>query len=138
MPVQVRTNYGERIAVKIDCGEGRTKQAFKDECDINRIVSRYVKTGEMPPAKGGGVFADVSRIGTLLEARKKLADAEAKFKALPSAMRSRFKNDAGELLRFLANPKNLGEARELGLVAPEVVQEKPAGKSKAGDGDGAK
>ena len=40
----------ERVAVQLEAGDsGGAKQSFKDECDINNIISRYAKTGLLTP-----------------------------------------------------------------------------------------
>lgn len=39
----------DREPVQIDCShDGITRQSFKDECDINRIVETYARTGIVP------------------------------------------------------------------------------------------
>lgn len=43
---KVRGPYDvERVQVRFDQDEGGAKQSFKDECDINRIVDSYARTG---------------------------------------------------------------------------------------------
>lgn len=34
-----------RVSISFDPDKGRTHQSFKDECDINRIVETYARTG---------------------------------------------------------------------------------------------
>jgi len=99
-------------------GESRTKQSFKDECDINRIMSRYQNTGVMEFVnKREARYADVTAFD-YQEACNLVAGANSMFHDLPSALRSRFDNDPGQLLAFLDNPSNLQEAVSLGLVNP--------------------
>lgn len=41
-------------------GESLTHESFKEECDINGIVNRYARTGELPDAGRTGAYADCS------------------------------------------------------------------------------
>ena len=48
-------------------GVSRTQQADKDQTDINNIVNRYARTGNLPPQRQG-VYADVTALqGELTE-----------------------------------------------------------------------
>lgn len=97
-------------------GESRTKQSFRDECDINRIMARYQKTGVLEfLEKREARYADVSSLD-YQEACNLVAGAQSMFHELPSALRSRFDNDPAQLLAFLDNAANLQEAIDLGLV----------------------
>lgn len=95
----------------------RTKQQFKDEADINRLVSRYIKTGSFgqtgtrPPQFGDFVGIDYTSM------QNQIVHAQEQFAALPSEVRRRFANDPGNLLAFLADPRNQDEAVRLGLAA---------------------
>lgn len=97
----------------------RTKQAAKDECDINRIMARYLKTGQVPGGVLGGSYGDVSSGVDYLEAQGIILNAQKQFAALPAKVRDRFANNPFEMLEFIGDEKNIPEARELGLLAPE-------------------
>lgn len=101
---------------KLVCGEGRTKQAFKDEADINNIVARYRATGMLPHvAARRGVFADVSKLGDFRTQLDTLTVFKQAFETLPAVLRSRFGNDPATLVEFLQDPANLEESVKLGL-----------------------
>lgn len=104
----------------------RTVQSFKTECDINHIMSRYRKTGVLPPGIGVGRYGDFSDCTDYLDAQMLLQVAEAQFKALPALVRERFKNSPANLLTWLQDPANLSEAQNLGLLHSEGPQG-PAG-----------
>ncbi|WNK12446.1 MAG: internal scaffolding protein [Microvirus sp.] len=95
---------------------GRTKQSFKDECDINTIMAQYMRTGildnlnKRPPR-----YIDASGI-EFQASMQLIADAKQAFSALPSQLRDRFHNDPARFLHFLDNPENREEAIKLGLV----------------------
>lgn len=95
-----------------------TKQSFKDECDINRIMARYQSTGllpnvnEMPPQ-----YLDVTEYD--FQAHQNfIAGANSLFHELPSAIRARFQNNPGEFLDFCSHEKNRPELAEMGLLRP--------------------
>lgn len=95
-----------------------TKQSFKDECDINRIMARYQATGllpninEMPPQ-----YLDVTGLD-FQEHQNFIAGAFSMFHELPSALRARFSNNPGEFLDFCSHEKNRPELAEMGLLRP--------------------
>lgn len=58
----------ERIRVQIEGGgDTEVDQSAKQETDVNTIVNRYQRTGQLPPGREG-IFADVSNFqGELTE-----------------------------------------------------------------------
>lgn len=121
------------VKPRITCGPGRTKQSFKQECDINSIIARYQKTGMMDHVKlNPGVFADVSNVGDYAGMVRKVRHAQESFELLPGALRQRFHQDPGEFVSFISDPENRSEAVKLGLVpAPAPVVEPPSDKKVA-------
>lgn len=102
-------------------GPGLTKQAHKDECDINKLMSKYQQSGQLPavnpfPAQ----FGDFSGVTDYHTALNQIDEAEKAFRDLPSAIRTRFENNPEELLSFIQNEENREEAEELGLVPIEA------------------
>ena len=97
-------------------GESMTQQQFKAECDVNNILAKYKKTGQINHlAKHNGNFGDFSNIEDYQTALDKIAQAELAFNDLSSDIRSKFHNDPGKLIDFLSDEKNNKEAIELGL-----------------------
>lgn len=101
--------------------EDRTKQSFRDECDMNNIVSRIRKSGYIPLEAQDSlrrqIYADVSGAPqSLEEAYAVVARADKAFSTLPARLRERFRDPSG-LLAFLDDPDNLKEAQDLGLIA---------------------
>ncbi|WNK14934.1 MAG: internal scaffolding protein [Microvirus sp.] len=104
------------------CLEPGARQSEAAECDINRIVSQFAKTGVLPPGFAEGVFADVSEIGDYRAALERVRLAEAEFMRLPPQVRARFENDPLQLVEFAVNPANRPEMEALGLLpAVEAV-----------------
>lgn len=103
-----------------------TQQNFRDEVDINTIVKRFGLTGEMPEDFRAPEYGDFSDVTDFQSAQNAVLAAQAAFMEMPAGMRARFENNPQLLMEFLADKENLAEARELGLVAPEVIKEPPA------------
>lgn len=121
----------------------RTKQCFKDQCDINKIVQRYKKTGRLPDLiTGNPSYGDFSTALDYHAACNMVLKAETQFNALPAKVRSRFGNDPAKMLEFVADPNNAKEMIELGMAKEKVenegesVVEKDAEASKAGGESG--
>lgn len=137
-----RHAYGPRNPVGIEFpAEGRTKQSFKDECDINVIMARYQATGLLEHVRDAlPQFLDVTEMPDYQSAMDTVAQAKSLFASLPSAIRDRFDNDPRKLLEFVHDPKNLDESITLGFIdkarlkaadKPEGIPEAPLTKSSA-------
>lgn len=101
------------------------KQAFKDECDINTIMSKYQKTGVIEHVKNvQGSYGDFTSVQDYQLSLNQVIAAQDAFDQLPARVRERFANDPSRLMAFLADEKNLDEAERLGLIerAPEPPQ----------------
>lgn len=103
-----------------------TQQQFKDEADINNLVDRFLRTGEIPPVDARAMYGDfVDAPQSYQEALDAVFAAQEGFDALPSKTRQRFNNDPLELLSFLADPANVEEAIDLGLMEPKPEPASP-------------
>lgn len=105
----------------------RTHQSFKDECNVNLIMSRFEKTGHLPDMiKRDPQYGDFSELPNYQESLHIVMRAEEQFSALSSRVRARFDNDPSKFLDFANNPDNQSEMIDLGLAtasskAPEPV-----------------
>lgn len=111
--------------------ESMAQQQFAEECDINTIVKRFGLTGEMPENVRVPQYGDFSGIGDYQSALNAVRDAEESFMELPAHIRARFGHDPQQLLEFVADGRNLEEARRLGLV-PELSPDEIARVQAAG------
>ncbi len=124
MKIFSAANMGSRL--RLNCGKvSRTKQASRDECDINWIMRKYVKTGLIDHfAVHGAEYGFASSVD-FHEAMNIVTKADQMFDALPGKVRARFGGDPAEFLDFVQNPENHAELVKLGLadgeVPPEVV-----------------
>lgn len=124
-----------------DCSKdpGFTVQADRDDADINKIVSRFMKSGQLPPTlRGEPFYGDVSEFGDLQDSLIKVQEANALFMTYPAEVRERFDNDPALMIDFLADKGNRKEAEDLGLVVkrPVVRPEAPAGEPGAAAASG--
>lgn len=114
----------KRVTLKFQ-GPGKTKQEFKDESDINKIMARYMQTGLLSNVTNKlPQFADVDG-STFYEAMLVVAESKTLFEQLPSLVRNKFENDPGKFLDFVHNPENLPEMAEMGLLRPDAVIKAP-------------
>lgn len=106
----------EESGLRCDPAEGVTQQQFAEEVDINNIVRRFGLTGEIPSTNNmprSGDFTGVVDFHTAMEMIRK---AEEAFMEFPAELRHKFHHDPQELMQFLEDPNNRGEAEKLGLV----------------------
>lgn len=102
-----------------DWDPSMTKQAMADECDINKIMKRYEKTGMLNHViRYKGQYADVSTEHDYQSALQTIIDANVMFDSLPAAVREKFANDPAGFLAFVEDPSNHDEMAELGLLSP--------------------
>jgi len=94
-----------------------TKQAMKEECDINGIMKRFERTGLINhQAAREAYFADVSEVPDFASAIAQVNKAEAMFMSLPAKLRAKFNNSAVEYVNFCSDPANRDALVDLGLV----------------------
>lgn len=103
-------------------GESLTKQSFKDEVDVNKIVERVLKTGDVSSLNGKEpIFGDVSTVPDFQRSMNIVSSMENNFSSLDAKIRERFDNDPFKLVVFLNDEKNRSEAEALGLVVKKAA-----------------
>lgn len=111
-------------------GVSRTQQHFKDDCDVNIIIDRFMKTGVAPQIAEGFHYSDVSEVGDFRQQMEAVRHGQETFESLPSQVREQFKNDAAAFFEFVSDPDNLSALQDMGLapkssaepVQPETLQ----------------
>jgi phage internal scaffolding protein len=94
----------------------RAQQHHKDECDINVILERFGKTGQVPVNKISGTYGDFSGVHDYHTALNAIIASESEFAALPAHIRNRFDNEPSKLIDFMNDESNKAEAEKLGLI----------------------
>lgn len=119
--------------VVCDPSKSRTQQHFKDECDINKILAKYKKTGVVTHVKRArALFGDFSELAPHAENMDKVAKATQAFEALPAELRNEFKNSIPGFFKYISDPKNKDQCVKWGIFDPPKVEVPPA----AGGTDG--
>jgi phage internal scaffolding protein len=105
----------------LECNDiSLTQQQFKDDADINVIMERFNRTGELPALVAPGQFDDFTEVTDYHTAMNMVVSAQQAFQDMPARIRSRFENDAGKFVEFVNDPSNLAEGVELGVFeAPQ-------------------
>lgn len=100
-------------------GPSMTKQAFKDETDVNRIIAKFQVSGVIShQAKYGGVYGDFSDFD-FLQAQNDIRRAEVIFAALPSEVRREFDQDMSKFFSYVNDPENIGK---LDTLLPKIAE----------------
>lgn len=106
----------------------KTKLEFQDECDINTILNKYMKTGELgdPARQALAKYGDWSDFPKDYKESLDIArEAHDLFFQLPAKLRDKFNNDPNEYLDYATNPNNLESMVELGLATKRKQPEPP-------------
>jgi len=102
----------------MDYSDGRTKQSFKDETDVNNIIAKHTRMGTLSHLEQwGGQYGDWSNFD-FQEAQNQIANANTMFEQLPSAVRKRFANSPEKFLEYVNNPEN---SEDLATKLPELA-----------------
>lgn len=113
-------------------GESLTKQSFADECDFNKVLSKFEQTGLIPQVTAPPMYGDFSSMPDFHEANNLVIQVNTFFSNLPAKVREHFENDPSKYVDFVSDPKNLDVARTLGLL-PDVVVGGASAPQDAGD-----
>lgn len=107
--------------------KSRTKQCFKDEVNINTIARKIRRSGVLP-FKGpeDTIFQDLTGVTDFKEAMDRVTSIQQTFDSLPAVIRTKFGNNPADILKYLQDPKNEEEARNLGLLRPLTREEMKA------------
>ena len=125
--ITARTQYDERTAHASDLSfegdKGVTKQSDLKDTDINSIMKRFERTGQLPDMiVKTPRYGDFSEVPTYQEALEIVTLANDQFLNLDVDVRNRFDNDPAKFLGFASDPKNMDELETMGLLKPEIVQ----------------
>lgn len=116
-------------ALYVDCSDlpSLTRQEFADECDINKLMAQYEKSGMLPSNLNGATprYLDVSEVPDLITAMNTLNEATAAFMSLPATVRRDFDNDPIKFINFAEDRENIEKMREWRLAPPAPVEPPP-------------
>jgi len=128
-----RAQYDERPNLASDLSfvgdKGVTKQSDLKDTDINVLFKKLERTGQLPDviAKNGS-YGDFSNVPDYQEAVNIVNHANEQFSLLDVTIRNRFENDPVKFLGFVSDPNNIDEIEKMGLLKPEAVAARRAGR----------
>lgn len=86
--------------------DGRTKQSFKDETDVNNIIRKHTRMGTLSHLEQwGGQYGDLAGFD-FQTAQNQIAHANSMFEQLPAAARNKFANNPEKFFEFVNDPEN--------------------------------
>lgn len=97
-----------------------TDESFKQECDIDFIISNFVQRGIEPPEHQ----VQYGKQFTSADFEKSLAtitECKSAFECLPAIEKEKFNNSVTNFLDFVSNPANLKVSYEKGYIDPQSV-----------------
>ncbi len=100
--------------------DGRTKQSFKDETDINKILQRAQQAGTMSHLeKYEGTYGDFADFD-FFDANMQMTRGREVFDALPSELRNEFGQSPGAFFAYVNDPANINDLHKKlpGLAEP--------------------
>ncbi len=100
--------------------DGRTKQCFKNECDIKKIMARADKAGTISHLeKFQGVYADYSNVD-FQKMTQELTRGREIFDELPAELRQEFSQSPQKFFAYVNDPANINDLRKKlpGLAEP--------------------
>ena len=110
--IEIRANGTKRVYT-VNNEPSRTDQSQAKECDVNHIMKKYIKTGQITHlAKVRGTYADVSEIPDLNEALMVVKQADETFSMLPAQVRKDLTTilhnylNSLKILRMMKKPLN--------------------------------
>ena len=114
--MKIRKPYTQHKVQTVNALPSRTKQSDSEDCEINNIMAKYMRTGAIDHfTTHEGSYSDTT--GADFEtAMNIVADAQTMFADLPSALRAKFENNPRNFLDFVQNEENAQEMAELGLT----------------------
>ena len=119
--------------------EIRTKQSFKDQTDINKILKKAQKTGSIAHLQKypEAVYGEFDGEMDLLTAQTRLGRAQEIFAELPSEARAEFGNNPAQFVTWAADPANNARLAELLPAIAEPGRYFPNPVARGGQGAGA-
>ncbi len=91
--------------------DGRTKQCFSDECDIEKIMGRANRAGTISHLlKYQGVYADFSDVD-FQSMTQKLTQGREIFDDLPAELRKEFEGSPAKFFAYVNDPANADNLR---------------------------
>lgn len=107
-----------RRRVGYDCGNiMMTKQSHKEECDINRILKQFKRTGIITHVQNARPqYTDLPDDIDFQNAMNTIIIAQETFENLPSKVRDHYQNDPQRFLAAFQDEKQHAQLEDFGLL----------------------
>jgi len=90
-----------------------TKQSFKDETNVNKILARHMRMGTISHLQQwGGQYGDLAGFN-FQEAQNQIAKANSMFEKLPSSVRNEFSNSPERFFDYVNDPEHKDKLAQL-------------------------
>ena len=119
----IRSAYGEKQKVTLTTLDARVEQCHRDECDINKIIAKYDRTGVLNHVNDFEArYEDLTGLDyqTMLNT---VANANSMFEGLPSEIRNQFANDPANFISFMDDENNNEQMYEMGLKTRPISEQ---------------
>lgn len=101
-----------------------TVQSEKDSCDINKIMERFNRTGQLPHMISRAPTYGDARVVDYQTAQQIVIDAQKQFNSLPSATRKHFGNDPQNFMSAISDAyENPSEEKTRKLLDLGILME---------------
>lgn len=120
MKPKPRNQYSKRLKTSIKFKQpSRTKQAFKEQCDINTIMTRFATTGILPETNSAPPVYGDAPSQTFHESMNAIHEAKNDFYDLPNETREKFDFNPHKYIDFITNNPDASQLADMGLLSPE-------------------
>lgn len=123
----LRSMYVLRERVTLDAShDGKTRQEFADECDINVLLATYETSGVLNHYNAAQpAYLDVTDVPDLQTSLEIVEKARIAFMTLPARARAEFDNDPVKFMQFAQDEANRPRMEEWGLLKPKDPEPAP-------------
>lgn len=115
-------NPNRRSPKSFEGAQSMTKQSFRDGTRVDSVLKRYAAIGVDANDVGlfrqhmaGAVYGVADTTYDYQYQLNKINEVKRYFESLPATIRDKFRNDPAQMLRFMADPKNIEECQKMGL-----------------------
>lgn len=120
--MKFQSRYETPLSVQFDQKDqkSRTVQSEKDNCDINKIMERFDRTGKLPVTQVQPPRYGDARVVDFATAQQIVKEAKDQFNSLPATTRKAFGNDPQAFLNALNDDskENAEALLKLGILIP--------------------
>jgi len=115
-----RQNGTTSVRIFCDGSKSKVRKSQKDECDINKIMERFNRTGKLPTMQTRPPQYGDARVLDYQGAQNLIKEAKQQFMALPAIARKAFGNDPQVFLEAINDnsQENVEKLLKLGILIP--------------------